>query len=249
MDIIGPILLVVGVVGLAFIIYTFIRDKKQGGISQYVPPREEKVEILPTDRSGMKPEDRLKEVRSKQTITLAGEGERSVLASVALHEMTQTSKEAPWSRTGNVSKGLVLSKEIFIFKVPGREGGQPKWLRAQEIETYSLKQFYRGKDEESGPAKQFHLNGQITPVPYQLPGGLTPGVTWKVVDIGTFDVGVDGESGNFVSGDRLYFVTSIEEGGMRWLLYLDARKGEAKGSGGLFIGEPFEPSVEVSDLL
>ena len=47
----------------------------------------------------------------------------------------------------------------------------------------------------------------------------------------------------------LYFVTSKEKNGDRWLVYLDARKGEAKGSGGLFLLEPFEPSVDVTDLM
>lgn len=191
----------------------------------------------------------LESAAAQQTVTLTGEQERAIQASVSLHEMFQQTPSSSWSRTGAVSKALVLAGGVWIFKVPSREGGKPIWLRATELDAMSLMTFYKGKEGNPGPARIFKENGQSEPVAYELPKNLTPGITWEIIDIGTFDAEVDGECDNASDGDRLYFVTSREQGGDKQLLYLDARKGEARGSGGLFLGEKFDPSVEVSSLL
>lgn len=242
----GIIFVLIAISGIVTIIIIY-KKKEDQKIKQQERYKES---ILPTDRMINEPvEEKLKVVKSKQVVTLIGGDEREVKASISFHEMTQLSTGASWSKTGNASKALVLAGQVFIFKMPSREGGKEVWLKAKEIETFRLQQFYVGTKESFGPAKQFHKNGQTLPVPYELPNNLTPGITWEVVDIGTLDVEVDGNSKNFKTGDRLYFVTSNERGGEHRLLYLDARQGESRGTGGLFICEPFEPSVEVSDLL
>lgn len=246
MTVIGSILLAGGVGVAIYLVFFF----KKGNPAESVRAAWPEKDVLPSDRiPEVRTAEKLKVVQSGQTVTMIGETERQVMCSVSLYEMTQTPKGAPWSRTGVVSKGLELAGGIFIFKVPGREGGKAIWLKAKEIDTLPLQDFYRGDAVNFGPAKQFNKNGQTSPVPYELPNDLTPGVTWQVVDIGTFNVEADGESETFQTGDRTYFVSSTEKGGDRRLLYLDARKGEARGTGGLFLCEPFEPSVEVSDLL
>ncbi|MFA6228254.1 MAG: hypothetical protein WC668_03645 [Patescibacteria group bacterium] len=192
---------------------------------------------------------RLEQTLAQQTITLLGESERAVKASVTLWEMFKKTPDSPWSKTEAVSKALALAGGIWIFKVPSQEGGKPIWLRATKLESMSLMKFYKGVEGKPGPARIFKENDQSEPVPYELPSSLTSGVTWEIIDIGTFDAQVDGECDAIENDDRLYFVTSRERGGDRQLIYLDARKGEARGSGGLFLGEKFEPSVDVSDLL
>ena len=206
--------------------------------------REKPARMMP---QGVK--EQLNEAPSGSTVTLIGERERAIQASVTLHEMFQATKSSPWSRTGNVSRALVLAGDVWIFKVPSREAGKPVWLRAIELPSFSLTRFYRGSESEPGPAKLFNNNEQSDPVPYELPKDLTPGISWEIIDIGAFKAEVDGSCDNVSGGDMLYFVTSREQGGERRLIYLDARKGEANGSGGLFLAEPFEPSVDVSNLM
>lgn len=247
-EIFGIALMLVGAAGFYYLL--FIYPKKNPIIS---PARtratEEEIEILPSDRE-TRPDKQLKVARSGQAVTLLGEGkERQILASVSLYEMTQRYEKSPWTKTGSVSKVLVLAGSVFIFKMPSREGGKPTWLKAEEIDALPLGAFYLGSKDDPGPGRQFFRNKQTSPVPYELPNNLTPGLTWEVIDIGTLDVESDGESENFQGGDRLYFVTSRERGGKKWLLYLDARKGEARGTGGTFLCEPFEPSVEMTEIL
>lgn len=237
-----------GAAGFYYLLFIYPKKNPIASSSRTSFARED-VEVLPSDREA-RPDGQLKAVRSGQTVSLLGEGkERQILASISLHEMTQRYEKAPWTKTGSVSKGLVLAGKVFIFKMPSQEGGKPTWLKAKEIDTLPLGQFYLGSKENPGPGRQFFRNKQSSPVPYELPNDLMPGITWQVVDIGTLDVESDGESENFQNGDRLYFVTSREKGGQRWLLYLDARKGEAVGTGGTFLCEPFEPSVDMTDIL
>ncbi|MDO8668859.1 MAG: hypothetical protein Q7K65_01020 [Candidatus Buchananbacteria bacterium] len=249
MDIVfGVIFVLLGVVGMGGSIWLYLTHKNMmNRINQSLSPSRAKVydEVIPSsDRRRQ-----LKEASSGQTITLIGEPERAVQSSIILNEMYQSSSNAPWSRTGSSSKALVLSGGIWIFKIPSREAGRPTWLKGKEISSTGLGRFYKGTSEAPGPARIFKQNDQTDPVPYSLPNNLTPNIIWEVVDIGTFDAEVDRENDNINSGDRLYFVTSKEQNGQRWLIYLDARKGEAKGSGGLFSLEEFEPSVDVTDLL
>ena len=75
------------------------------------------------------------------------------------------------------------------------------------------------------------------------------GVKWQVKDIGTLEVTMDGESSWFQAGDRLYFVTSKSVSSPEWLAYLDARPGEARGTGGLFRGMAFQPDELIEEVL
>lgn len=193
--------------------------------------------------------DELKKAEFGTTVTLLGEPEREIKASINLFEMYQRTPESDWERTGNVSMAKFLAGDILILKVPSQEAGKEIWLKATELRSPSLMHFYKGSKEEPGPARIFKMKEQGEPVPYDLPNNLTPGISWKIIDIGTFDAEVKDECENIVDGDRLYFVSSLEQGGDRRLLYLDARKGEAQGSGGLFLAEPFEPTVDILHLM
>lgn len=196
--------------------------------------------------------EQLRQASSGQTVTLLGEPERAVESAVTLNEMYQpddSKSTNPWRRSGSESKALVLAGGIWIFKVPSQEAGKPTWLKGQEIESTGLGSFYKGDSSLPGPARIFKNNGQSEPVAYELPRNLTPDITWEIVDIGTFEAAVDGNNDNIYNNDSFPFITSKENGGDNWLIYLDSRKGKARGSGGLFMLELFEPSVDVSDLL
>lgn len=195
--------------------------------------------------------DTLLQGATNQTVTLLGDIERAVEALVELKEMFQQRPNSVWEQTGSLSKALRLAGGIWIFKVPSQESGRYRWLKGEEIESMSLENFYKGTDAEPGPARKFKMNGQTSPVSYSLPSNLdgTLTGTWQVVDIGRFNAQVKGQCEQISDRDVLYFVTSREENGEKWLLYLDARKGEAKGTGGLFLLEPFEPSVDISEIL
>jgi len=240
LSVVGLLIILAAGVGIVYL----IKNKK----APIVTVESQEVGHVAHDFTPPSASKQLEGASVQQTVTLTGESERAIQASVNLHEMHQKTSNSPWSRTGAISKALVLAGGIWIIKIPSQEGGKPIWLRATEIESMSLMSFYKGKEGSPGPARIFRENGQSEPVPYELPK-LTPGVTWEIIDIGTFDAEVDGECDNAQNGDRLYFVTSREQGGDKQLIYLDARKGEAKGSGGLFLGEKFDPSVEVSSLL
>lgn len=259
MVIFGYVLMIFGVVCLGLVILKmFSREKSPATVKTYGYVQDEKfAQTLPTDTLPFNAngKERLKAVMSGQTVELVGDlKERAVVATVALYEMTQLDSErdnCPWTRTGVVSRAIVLAGDIWILKVPGREGGKPAWFKATELETFPLQAFYKGGDEPSmyGPARQFKMNDQTAPVSYTLPHNLVPGAIWNIVDIGMFDAEVEGNCENVENKDRLPFVTSREKDGDRFLIYLDARKGEAKGSGGLFLGTPFEPDAEIMDML
>lgn len=247
----GMGVLVMGLVALSW--YARRKGIPIFGIPVSAPGNIAPSEALPMDRLDhlATPKDKLKVITKGQTVTLTDDlRERAVLASVTLHEMTQVTDDAPWSRTGVESKGVLLAGDVWIWKIPGRESGKPAWFKGTELETFPLESFYKGEDDPAlhGPARKFFHNGQSAPVPYELPNDLTPGITWNLVDIGRFEASVDGSCENIEEGDMLYFVTSREKSGDRFLLYLDARKGEARGTGGLFLGTPFEPSVDVMEL-
>jgi hypothetical protein len=257
MVVLGYVLIILGFVGLGLItLRVFSREKSLSTVKTYGYAQDEKfAQTLPTDTLSFNAnsKEKLKVVKSGQTVELVDEpGERAVMATVALHEMTQLNPpHSPWTKTGVASRAIVLAGDIWILKVPGREGGKPAWFKTTEIETFPLQSFYKGGDEPSmyGPARKFKMNDQTSAVPYTLPNNLVPGVTWNIVDIGRFDAEVEGNCENVESKDCLYFVTSREKDGDRFLLYLDARKGEAKGSGGLFLGTPFEPDTEIMGML
>ncbi len=248
MTLLGAILMLAALAFFGFITWVVLKRPATTSLST-----EDDVNTLPTDKLvGASKKKKLKVTQSGQFVQLLGEAsERKVQAALTLYELFKRRESAPWERTGAVSKALLLSGGVWIFKVPQKEGGKPKWYKAHEIDTFQLTSFYIDGDStgDSGPARRFRKNKQTTPVPYKLPNNITPNITWEVIDIGAFEAQVDGECEQVFTSDRLYFVTSREQGGDGALLYLDARKGEAKGSGGLFHCEPFEPSVDVTDIL
>jgi len=243
-SVIGILIILAAGLGIAYVVRNSKSLPKNNQVNPTIETGEEPIAMRVADTR-----EQLRTAASGQTVTLLGEPERAIKASVDLFEMFQQTPKSPWSKTGVVSKALVLAGGVWILKVPSQEAGKPIWLRATLLPALSLMKFYKGSDEKPGPARIFRNNDQSEPVPYTLPQDLTPGVTWEIIDIGTFDAKVNGSSEEIEQGDRLYFVTSREQGGKRRLIYLDARKGEAKGSGGLFLAEEFEPSVDVSGLL
>ena len=179
-----------------------------------------------------------------QAVTLGGKT-RTILASIFLHELYQREGSKEWTRRGKTSKGIFLAGDIWILKVPSTEGGGYEWLKLSPIKPPSnLRGFYKGGDssESWGPARKFAKLGQEEPVSYSLLGK-----EWDVVDIGAFEAEVSGKTEVSETGDRFYFVTSRKEN--EWLVYLDSRTGEAKGTGGLFLGNSFEPNETIEEIL
>lgn len=205
----------------------------------------------PTDRLDRHVERKkaLQVIERDQTIRLLGETEeRAVRGTIDLSEMTETNGR--WHKTGNAYRALQVAGGIWIFKVPRREGGEPIWVKAAMSDTpYQLADFFIGSKEKQGPARLFKLNGQTTPVPFVLPNVFGDTTGYEVTDIGRFATTVDGKEDIFRSGDQYPFVTAHALDGSRILIYLDARKDMARGTGGLFIGEVFEPDVDIASLL
>ena len=173
--------------------------------------------------------------------------EYGIAASVTFHELYQTGGSSAWVRRGKQSRGLVLSNKQLLLRVPAEEGGRYVWLRLKPTtEASNLRGFYKGGDSpgEWGPARRFAKQEQSGEVLYDLLG-----TKWQVRDIGTLEVEVDGESAWLHSGDRLYFVTSQAVAQNEWLVYLDARPGEAQGTGGLFRGVAFQPNELIEEVL
>lgn len=257
LTVLGYLIFLGGMLALGWLIYQNrlrVLTKDEGTSPPYVLASDrEMAQTMPTDilETEIDTREKLKKIKAQQTVTLLGDKERAVQAAATLYEMTQAANNGPWRRTGAESRMLILSGDVFIAKVPAREGGKPTWLKFSEIEAMPLEKFWKegGVQGGKGPGKLFYENGQSEPVPFNLPHDLTPGINWQVVDIGRFNCEVDGRSENFITGDAYPFVTSREISGERWLLSIESRKGLARGSGGLFVGEPFDPSVEVEALL
>ena len=128
------------------------------------------------------------------------------------------------------------------MRLPVKEGGQYQWLK-MSVKDYAsnLGNFYKG-DGIPGPAKKFAMSKQSEEVAYTLFNK-----SWNVTDIGTFEVASDKDHKALKHGDRVYFVTS--KGENNWLLYLDARHGEARGTGGVFIGVQINPEADIASVL
>jgi hypothetical protein len=107
-----------------------------------------------------------------------------------------------------------------------------------------LSQFYRGGDDPAswGPARKFAKANQASEVSYDLFHK-----KWQVVDIGAFEVDCDGNCKGIQTGDQLHFVTS--KANSDWLIYLDARKGIARGTGAILVGTEFNPEEEIDFTL
>ena len=198
----------------------------------------------------------LQDVKAGGALTLDRK-ERTVLAVIGLGEMYQRAGSTEWISRGRKSQLIVLAGEVLLARIPAAEGGSPVWLRLHPC-TLSrsssvprrlpadVRQFYRGGDAlaQWGPARKFAKQEQSGEVRYTLLG-----TEWQVADLGAFHASVAGECEWVKSGDHLYFVTSRSVQQREWLWYLDARPGEAQGSGGVFRGVPFDPAVDVEAVL
>lgn len=173
------------------------------------------------------------------------EKELSVQGKFDLYELFQRGgPQSIWEKNGKQSRAILLADDTWLFRIPSREAGAPVWLKMkQKKDANNLMEFYKNGDGNGGPARKFAQGGQSAPVPYTLFEQ-----NWKVVDIGTLSISTSDESDNMRDADRLYFVTSTNESG-QWLLYLDSRHGEARGCGGAFIGEAFNPDVDIQSSL
>lgn len=206
------------------------------------------TDALPVDATM---DEMLRVVEPKQAVQFLGGRDLAVRASVVLTPLTQY-RGGPWqpNRMAEPCTGIVFSNGEWIFKVPSREQGKLLWLKGKIIPGADPMEFFMGtKGGPDGPARRFRKNGQTTPVHFVLPGKLTPGLHWQVVDLGAFGVQVKGRADEMKPDDRLYSVVAQEVGGDHWLLYLDARQNEARGTGGLFFCQEFQPDVEVQTLL
>lgn len=173
--------------------------------------------------------------------------EYTVQATVTFQELYQGTGSSSWVRRGKQSKGIILTHNLLLVRIPSQEGGKYIWLRlSPQGEVSNLREFYKGGNSpgEWGPARRFAKQGQTGDVLYKLFE-----TQWNVKDIGTFELSVNGESQWFKEGDRLYFVTSQRSDNSQWLLYLDARPGEAQGTGGAFLGEEINPEELVEEVL
>jgi hypothetical protein len=256
----GTILLIAGALIGGFFLFSFLMNRQEsktaavGSTSNRIASPAE----LPTDRlsSTASAKERVAAVQSGQTVTLLGDKERAVKATITLKEMTQPDTDAnpndksTWRATGNVYNIIELAGDVYLIVLPSREGGKPMWLKAAEVELFKpLMPFWRGTEEKPGPAKAFKNNGQTDPVPFTLPKGVGDATNWEVIDIGQLSATVNGKSDNFYTGDFYPFVTAREVGGEHYLVDIVSTKDLARGSGGCYKGEKFEPDVEVAALL
>ena len=173
--------------------------------------------------------------------------EHDVQASLTFHELYQASGSSAWSRRGKQSRGLALSGPLLLVRLPAQEGGKYVWLKLTPTrEASNLRAFYKGGDSpgEWGPARRFAKQDQSGEVLYRLLD-----TQWQVNDIGTLEIEMTGESAWFAQGDKLYFVTSQATTQSEWLVYFDARPGEAQGTGGLFRGVAFQPNELIEEVL
>lgn len=176
-----------------------------------------------------------------QMINLDGK-ELTVVARFDLCELFQGTPGGPWNKNGKRSRAICLAGDTWLMRVPRKEAGEYIWLK-MKVKDYAsnLSAFYRDGDGDGGPAKKFAKSGQSVEIPYRLFDE-----DWKVEDIGAFLVEGDDHKA-LKNDDRIYFVTS--KGAGKWLLYLDARHGEAKGTGMVLIGEEFNPDVDIQSTL
>lgn len=177
-----------------------------------------------------------------QMIKIDGK-ELSVTCRINLIELCQDRGSSSWRPNGNKSQAVCLANSTWLFRIPSKERGDYIWLKMNiKDKSSNLGAFYRG-NSEAGPAKKFAMSGQTQEVSYELFDK-----KWTVRDIGAFSIEViSGSSEMLKSDDRIHFVTS--KGESDWLLYLDSRHGEAKGTGGSLIGTEFKPEVDVESTL
>lgn len=214
---------------------------------------------LPTDTmTSSSFAERLPHLRTDQTVTLTGEGERRVLSGITLQELWQRSGSTQWTPKGGQSVGIMLSGDIWLMRVPQTEGGAPEWYKFKPVRSMGLAAFFKGGDTLTtyGPARTFaKVMHQSQPVEFTFPRSVLPG-SWQVTDIGGFGAKLNGgdavEITLIADGDLHMFVSGDEIDGTRRFLFLDPRQEPGfttRGRGGLFVGEMFNPEEEVSDIL
>lgn len=187
----------------------------------------------------------LENINENQAIIIDGK-DRTVLCVATLNELYQRSGSTEWIPNGKVSKAILLAGDIWLMRIPSKEGGTYEWIKfSPKNYSSNLREFYKGGDnpESFGPARKFAKSKQTAEVIYSLFDK-----EWQVVDIGAFSIQGSKSNEYLKEGDRMHFVTSKCKDGS-WLLYLDARHGEAKGTGGAFIGSSFQPEVEIQSIL
>lgn len=265
---VGIVILALAVVVIVSVVYIRRNPDKWRGIIawaagyQKTPSSlEQPLEAppLPTDKmAGKSFAQRLPYLRSDQTVTLIGEGERRVLSGITLVELWQKSGSTRWTPKGGESVGIMLAGDIWLMRVPSTEGGEPAWYKFNYVRSMGLAGFFKGGDTTStyGPARMFSkVYRQSKPVEFAFPRGVLPG-NWQVTDIGGFGAKLNGgdavETTLIADGDLQMFVSGDEVGGSRRFLFLDPRQEPnytTRGRGGLFVGEMFNPEEEVSDIL
>lgn len=218
----------------------------------------ENVEALPTDKLApdADPQAKLRVVEPGQVVkytTDFGPIDHQVRASLTLQPMTQATGSKEWVEKNEKPSQIIRVGDEWILRVPFGEKGRPVWLKGHFIDVSGLRldDFYKGTEQDPGPAKQFKRLKQSLSAPavtYKLPHQLTPNTLWRIHDIGAFQIEVKGDADGIAeNSDFVYFVTSKESGGEDWLVFLDARD-EAVGTGGIFRCEPFSPSADIKQL-
>lgn len=175
------------------------------------------------------------------------ERQYTVRSAMTLQELYQPGGSSSWMRRNKESEAIGLTSSLLLARIPVEESGNYHWLACHLLqEASSLREFFKGGDSpgEWGPARRFGKQGQTGEVLYRLLDA-----QWQVRDIGAFEAQVKGDNPWIKDGDRLYFVTSQGVNESRWLWYLDARPGEARGTGGLFSGEVFDPEEAITEVL
>lgn len=190
--------------------------------------------------------DELEELRAGQAVTVGGK-DLTVKFAATLHELCQQNGSKEWVPNGRQSRAIMLADGRWMLRFHTKEGGGYTWLLATVKDgSSSFSQFYKGGDSPAdwGPARKFARSEQKDDVRYDLYNR-----EWKLADIGAIEIESDGESEMLENGDRIHFVTSQDRESGDWLIYLDARHSEAKGTGAMMLGQELDPESAIEGIL
>lgn len=180
------------------------------------------------------------EANSVNSIMLLGK-ELSIKANLTLHELYQNTGQPEWYNSGKTSRLIILADDTVILRIPKEENGEYVWVEAKIIEAASKHMpFFKGDSTNPGPARRFAASRETARVMFDLFGK-----SWKITDLGA--VKINGDCDIARNRDQLYYVIATQHD--EWMLYLDARIGEAKGTGAMIIGKAFNPSVDITNTL
>lgn len=193
-------------------------------------------------------EQQLEELDTGHTLKFIGEGEKTAQTVFCFTEMTQNQQTKKWKPKGrDPLMAAVLKNGDWVFKIPSRENGDYMWMRGKVIDHQSWKDFFMGTDANPGPATRHRKK---LPCSFRINLPELEETDWTVIDIGAFDTTIkSGKTRELYPNDRIYFVTSKEDGADRFLIYLDARPDEASGRPQMLLCEPFEPAVDITTIL